>query len=130
MTGAATLAGSEVLIVDDDAPIRMMLSDAFSDLYGWRVTAVADAPAALAALDTMRPALIVLDVALPGLDGIALYQALRLRPNLADIPVLFVTATAHARADGLSGAFRWLAKPFDLADLDAEVDALLGSEIL
>ena len=118
--------GLAVLVVDDDPTIRMLLTDAFTDRGGWTVTAVADGPAALAALDTLHPALIVLDVGLPGLDGIALYRLLRQREGLGAVPVLFVTAANRARSDGLEGSFRWLAKPFRLADLDAAVDALLG----
>lgn len=129
MAGSAP-AGAAVLIVDDDATIRMLLTDAFDDRGGWSVTAVADGPDALAALATLHPALIVLDVGLPGLDGIALYQMLRARPALAAVPVLFVTAAPRARTDGLMGSFDWLAKPFALADLDAAVDALLESAIL
>ncbi len=114
-----------VLVVDDDATIRMLLTDAFVDRGGWSVTAVADGPAALAALGTLRPALIVLDVSLPGLDGIAVYRLLRQREGMGAVPVLFVTAANRTRADGLEGPFRWLSKPFRLADLDAAVDALL-----
>jgi len=119
-------AGAAVLVDDDDPTIRMLLTDAFADRGGWNVTAVADGPAALAALATLCPALIVLDVGLPGLDGIAIYRLLRLREGMGAVPVLFVTAANRARADGLEGPFRWLSKPFRLADLDAAVDALLG----
>jgi len=124
--GVTPLAAPAILVVDDDATIRMLLTDAFDDRGGWSVTAVADGPAALAALDTLRPALIVLDVGLPGLDGIEVYRLLRRREGLGAVPVLFVTAANRARADGLEGPFRWLSKPFRLADLDAAVDTLLG----
>jgi len=123
-------AERKVLVVDDDAAIRLLLTDIFSDLYGWTVTAVADAPAALAALAPLRPALIVLDRRLPGLDGIALYQLLRARPDGGEVPVLFVSADARAQADGRGGRVRWLTKPFALADLCAAVDTLRGDAML
>ncbi len=126
MGAFAPPAAPTVLIVDDDTTIRMMLTDAFADRGDWHVMAVAEGPAALAALATLRPALIVLDVSLPGLDGIAVYRLLRQREGMGAVPVLFVTAASHARADGLEGPFHWLVKPFRLADLDAAVHALLG----
>ena len=72
----ARMADAAVLLVDDDAPIRRMLERTLT-AEGYAITAVADGGAALAQVERSLPDVIVLDVAMPGLDGLAVTRRLR-----------------------------------------------------
>jgi two-component system response regulator MprA len=114
-----------ILVVDDDPPIRRMLERTFS-AEGYAVETAADGGAALAAVERSAPDLVVLDVALPGLDGLAVCARLR-RAGLA-LPVLLLTArdAVHDRVAGLdAGADDYVVKPFAAEELLARVRALL-----
>jgi two-component system response regulator MprA len=119
------MAEAAVLLVDDDAPILRMLERTLS-AEGYAVRAVADGGAALAAVERSLPDVIVLDVAMPGLDGLAVTR--RLRDKGLAVPILLLTArdAIEARVAGLdAGADDYLVKPFDAAELAARVRALL-----
>ena len=114
-----------VLLVDDDAPIRRMLERTLS-AEGYEVAAVADGGAALAQVERSLPDVIVLDVAMPGLDGLAVTR--RLRAKGLPVPILLLTArdALHERVAGLdAGADDYLIKPFEVDELTARVRALL-----
>lgn len=113
-----------ILIVDDDADIRTLLRD-YLERNGLRATAVADGRAMRAALETGRYDLVVLDLMLPGEDGLALCRALRAQSNL---PVIMLTARGEEtdRIVGLEmGADDYLAKPFSPRELLARIKAVL-----
>ena len=104
-----------ILVVDDEAPIRNLLAAVLGD-DGY---AVDTAPAALDALDRISrhaPDLILLDVMMPGMDGLELLAVLRADPLTSDIPVVIMSA-AYTRKDVVPGADDLLPKPFDLSDL-------------
>jgi two-component system, OmpR family, response regulator MprA len=114
-----------VLVVDDDAPVRRMLERTFA-AEGYAVVAAADGGAALAAVERSAPDLVVLDVAMPGVDGLAVCRRLRGR-GLA-VPILLLTARdeVHERVAGLdAGADDYVVKPFAIDELLARVRALL-----
>jgi two-component system OmpR family response regulator len=114
-----------ILIVDDDAEIRSLLSR-YLQKNGLRATAVADGRAMWQALDAARFDLIVLDLMLPGDDGLTLCRNLRARAS--DIPVLMLTARGEEtdRIVGLEmGADDYLAKPFSARELLARIKAIL-----
>ena len=113
-----------VLVVDDDAPVRRMLERTLS-AEGHAVTTAADGGAALAAIERAVPDLVILDVAMPGLDGLAVTQ--RLRGKGVTAPILLLTARDAVvdRVAGLdAGADDYLTKPFAVEELIARVRAL------
>ena len=113
-----------ILIVDDDAEIRSLLGD-YLQKNGYRTTAVAEGKGMLAALDKGRVDLIVLDLMLPGDDGLVLCRNLRAR---SDIPVIMLTARGEDmdRILGLEmGADDYLPKPFNPRELLARIKSIL-----
>jgi two-component system response regulator MprA len=116
---------AHVLVVDDDDPIAAALRRAL-EYEGLRVSVARDGYAALELARRQRPDLVVLDLMLPGIDGIAVCE--RLRAERADTLVLMLTArdATADRVRGLdSGADDYLVKPFAYEELLARVRALL-----
>ena len=119
------MAEAAILVVDDDAPIRRML-DRTLTAEGYAVETAADGGQALAAVERSTPDLLVLDVAMPGVDGLAVSR--RLRAKGLAVPVLLLTArdSVSDRVAGLdAGADDYLVKPFATEELLARVRALL-----
>lgn len=113
-----------VLIVDDEAPIREVVRR-YLQAEGVGVVEAADGPTALEMFETHSPDVVVLDVMLPGLDGIEVLRRLRTR---SDVYVVMLTARTEEtdRLIGLSvGADDYVAKPFSPRELVARVKALL-----
>ncbi len=114
-----------ILIVDDDALMRRSIS-LHLDQNGFRASTAASAEDALALARRDRPDLILLDVGLPGLDGL---QAIRhFQRDMEDVPVIFVTARRRELDTILGlemGADDYITKPFNLDILLAHVKAIL-----
>jgi two-component system response regulator MprA len=122
--GAAVSARERVLVVDDDPPLRRMLERTL-DAEGFEVTVAADGAAALVATERSAPDVIVLDVAMPGMDGLAVCR--RLRSKGLPTPILMLTArdAVPDRVAGLeAGADDYLVKPFAVQELIARIRAL------
>jgi two-component system OmpR family response regulator len=118
------MSDTTVLVVDDDAPLREVVRLAL-ELAGFRVLEAADGHAALALAD--RAQLVVLDVAMPRLDGLATCRALRARPD-GGPPVLFLSARDEEidRVLGLElGGDDYVSKPFSPRELVSRVRAIL-----
>jgi two-component system response regulator MprA len=114
-----------ILVVDDDAPIRRMLERTLV-AEGYEVAVAVDGGAALAAIERSVPDLLVLDIGMPGVDGLAVCR--RARANGLATPILLLTArdAVSDRVDGLdAGADDYLMKPFATEELLARVRALL-----
>ena len=114
-----------ILVVEDDAVLAAALTRALSQA-AYAVDHVEDGEAANNALATVAYDLVVLDLALPKVDGLAVLK--RLRDRRSHVPVLILTArdTLEDRVAGLDqGADDYLTKPFDLPEFEARVRALL-----
>ncbi|MDT0461232.1 response regulator transcription factor [Streptomyces sp. DSM 41527] len=114
-----------VLLAEDDRPIRTALERALT-LEGYRVTAVADGIQALAAAHRERPDVILLDVMMPGIDGLQVCQVLRAEQDRT--PILMLTARVETadRIAGLdAGADDYVVKPFEVEEVFARLRALL-----
>ena len=113
-----------VLVVDDDSEIRNLLRD-YLQKNGYRVSAAADGKGMWSVLDHASPDIVVLDIMLPGDDGLTLCRKLRARSAL---PVIMLTARGEEtdRIVGLEmGADDYLAKPFSPRELLARIKSVL-----
>jgi two-component system response regulator PrrA len=125
VTGSAGNGFPVVLVVDDDEDIRVSL-DRGLRLSGFAVRTAADGEAALRAVETAAPDCIVLDVGLPGADGIGVVSVLRQRGMTTPVCMLSARTTVEDRVAGLAaGADDYLVKPFALTELVARLRALL-----
>jgi DNA-binding response OmpR family regulator len=119
------MADAAILVVDDDAPIRRMLERTLA-AEGYAVESAADGGDALVSVERSTPDLILLDVTMPGVDGLAVCR--RLRDKGLATPVLLLTARDELddRVAGLdAGADDYVVKPFETVELLARVRALL-----
>lgn len=121
-TVSATERGARarlVLIVEDDAPTAALLASAVNEEHGYEASAVGDADEALDALARRAPDLLVIDIRLPGMSGLELYDRIRADPRLAHVPVVFETGTAREHAAELRerGIATYVNKPFDVEEL-------------
>ena len=116
-----------VLLVDDEPDIRLIARTALECRCGFRVRECERGAEAVAAALEERPGLIVLDVMMPEMDGTEVIRALQAEPELADVPVVFMTAKVQRRECERYlelGALGLIAKPFDPMTLGDELRAL------
>ena len=113
-----------LIVVDDEPELRKILCD-YLGRHGFAVRAVAGAPELDACLATEEADLLILDIAIPGEDGLSITRRIRAR---SAVPILMLTAATDIvdRIVGLEvGADDYVTKPFDLRELRARVRALL-----
>jgi CheY-like chemotaxis protein len=123
-------AAKDILVIEDDEILRQLVAD-WMRAAGYGVRTAADGNAGLAALEDHPPALVVTDIHMPGLGGVAIIAELR-RAHPA-MPVIAISAYFKC-GHGLTpqgalalGAARALAKPFSRSDLVGAVAALVGA---
>ncbi len=116
-----------IYCVEDEASIRELVIYTLQ-ATGYEAQGFADGKAFSAALEQQLPDLVLLDIMLPGEDGLQILKRLRANPYTADLPVIMVTAkgTEFDKVIGLdSGADDYIAKPFGMMELVSRVKALL-----
>ena len=120
----------KILLVDDEADIRLIAEISLSNLGGWQVIQAASGPEAIALAAREKPDLVLLDVMMPGMDGPATLEKLREAEDGHSTPVIFMTAKVQkAEIDRLLGlGVRGLIpKPFDPMTLPDEIRRILGT---
>lgn len=119
----------DILVVDDDPGVRSLLVKALTG-GGYRVRAASDGLEALKELEAARPDLLIVDVMIPELDGVALVKAIRAHKHTSGIPVIFITAKSDPQSmiAGINvGARYYVTKPFRVDDVLAKVERILAS---
>ena len=116
-----------ILVADDDDDIRRLVTTALTK-KGYEVFHSQSGDETLRMVRELHPALVIMDILMPGIDGAEICKAMRADSSLADIPVIFVSALGpdvlHQVADS-AGASDYLSKPMRLADLLSVVDHYL-----
>ncbi len=118
---------ARILIVDDDARVRQYLRELIAEA-GYRVDEVADGSAALARVERERPDLVLLDVVMPGMDGLEVLRFLKAPGEERFLPVILLTGDTddETRLRGLRlGADDYLTKPANGREVLARIEALL-----
>ena len=112
-----------ILVVDDNHD-NVEILQAFLESRGYRVAAASDGKAALAKLEEVHPALVLLDVMMPGMDGWQVCRTIKNHPDFASTKVVMVTAKGgyEDKFEGMrSGADDYVVKPVDLSELAEKV---------
>ena len=107
-----------VLVVDDDPDILEAICDIL-EVEGYRVARARHGGEALTRVEAERPAVILLDLMMPVMDGVTFAAHLHARPAVSDVPIVVISADGNRARAAPVGAAGYLAKPFD-------VDSLLG----
>lgn len=119
----------KVLLVDDDEDIRVICRLSLQTVGGWHVVVASSGPEGFELAAQERPDVVLLDVMMPGQDGLTTYTALRDDSRTANIPVVLMTAKAQTRELarflelGVAGV---IAKPFDPLTLAEDLRKIVG----
>jgi len=125
MSRGASLAGRRILIVDDDGDGLELIAATLRNA-GAEVTAVESAKAALEAVKTLTPDIIITDIAMPRSDGNELQRRLREQEHLAGTPIIALTAVAPSAASANEERFdEYIRKPIDPFELTDRISELL-----
>lgn len=120
-----------VLIIDDDDDIREVAGLSLESVAGWTIRGASNGAEGIACAREFRPDAILMDVMMPGMDGPTTFRRMQQIVELADIPVLLLTAKVHGvdqrRFAGL-GVAAVLVKPFDPLRLAEQISDTLGWE--
>lgn len=123
----ARVPGETILVVDDDPVIQQLVRVTF-EMEGYGVITADDGVAGLERARTDRPALMILDVMMPRMNGIEVARTLKADPGTSAIPILMLSAKAQAvdvSAGGAAGVDDYVTKPFDPQVLLERAEALM-----
>jgi DNA-binding response OmpR family regulator len=120
-----------VVIGEDDEPIAALLRDAINDEPVYQAVVVADGALVIETVRQVHAHLLILDIMMPGLNGLEVFDRVRADPDIQDMPVLFISAAAGHHEDELSqrGITDVIEKPFDLNDLLDRVRLLCPPDV-
>ena len=120
------MAGKKILIVDDEPDVLMLLGERLSKA-GYDVIKASGGQEAIETAQKESPDLIVLDIAMPGMDGSEVANALRAHPQTQDIPIIFLTCLFTKQEEKTCGHVLgqnfFIAKPYDVNELLSEIKA-------
>jgi DNA-binding response OmpR family regulator len=114
-----------VLIVEDDVPIASLLAAMLSE-HGYQVLVAYSAGMAMQLLAEVRPAVVTLDAALPGISGPTLLWLMRQQEATREVPVIMISAMVHLEREVSGSVQAFLPKPFNLEEVLARVRQLAG----
>ncbi len=123
------MTAKRILVVDDEPTVREVVAICLQKLGGWQVLKASSGFEGLKIAQTEPVDAILLDVMMPGMDGITFLQRLRTLPNAENIPVILLTAHAHIRQSELLpalGVNAAIAKPFEPVRLVSQITEVLG----
>ena len=121
---------SKRILVVDDNKINLKLASDLMEIQGYQVDRASSAEAALAAIQENLPDLILMDLALPGMDGLSLTRLLKSREATRNVPVVALTAFAMKRDEDRAreaGCDAYIAKPIDTRKLPGVLAALMAA---
>ena len=120
--------GLKALVLEDEPAVQTLLKKQLTS-QGFQVTVASDGLDGLVKLESLKPDIIICDVMMPNLDGMAFVKAIKSHSNTQKIPVIFLTAKTDPRSmiDGINvGARFYVTKPFQLDDLMTKVQKALA----
>lgn len=121
---------NKILIVDDDANIRLITEMSLEGLTDWQILAVGSGAEAISTTENESPDLILLDMMMPAMDGVECFTKLKEKLGTSAPPVIFMTAKVqkeeveHYKSLGAAGV---ITKPFDPMQLPTQIEAILGA---
>jgi CheY-like chemotaxis protein len=124
------MAGEPILVVDDNDINLELVRDLLED-QGYRVRVAVDANDAIAVLHDFRPRLILMDIQLPGMDGLTLTRMLKANPSMRDIRIVGLTGYAMAGDEErilAAGCDGYLSKPIDTRRLPGVISSMLSPQ--
>ncbi|WP_019498997.1 response regulator [Pseudanabaena sp. PCC 6802] len=122
------MSSKRVLIIDDEESIQTVVQFGIRMAAGWDVLVASSGPQGIQTAQTERPDVILLDVMMPDMDGIATFKILQSDPVTEQIPVIFLTAKAQTSEKrqfqdlGVSGV---ITKPFNALELPEQITKIL-----
>jgi len=122
-------AEMQVMVVDDQRAMRQLVRTALSELGCVHITECADGAEALAVLKAQPVHLVISDLNMPRMDGLALLGAMRAEPNLKSVGFIMLTSRGEAelvRKAIALGVNNYVMKPFTMATLKAKIEAVFG----
>lgn len=119
-------AGLVVLVVDDFADTRRMMKQ-FLELEGYRVAEAAGGEEVVEVALSERPHLILMDLSMPGIDGLTAARRVREEPGLCGTPVIIISAldTLEVRSEVVGAGYGYVPKPFDFDQLKTLIGSIL-----
>ncbi len=120
----------EIILVVDDNRDNVEILSAFLESRGYNVACAEDGKTALARLEEVKPALVLLDVMMPGMDGWEVCRTIKRHPEFGSTRVVMVTAKGgyEDKFEGMrSGADDYIVKPVDLSELAEKVERNLAA---
>src|SRR5438105_11304779 len=120
-----------VVIGEDDEPIATLLRDSINDEEAYQAVVVSDGALVLETVRQVHADLLILDIMMPGLNGLEVYDRVRADPDVENMPVLFVSAVSAAYDDEFKkrGIEDVIDKPFDLNDLLERVRVMCPADV-
>ncbi|MFN3926807.1 MAG: response regulator [Pseudanabaenaceae cyanobacterium] len=117
-----------ILVIDDEPDICEVIQVALGEFAGWQVTTAGSGKEGLEILDRLSFDLILLDISMPEMDGISVFEQMRSHPTAKDIPVILLTAKVLASDQerfAKIGVVGVIGKPFNPIDLSTKIAKLM-----